>query len=79
MADQRDIRDILNAHHPDQLTAFFVTVELHAACKFMAEFRFRHVRLFQAVIRNRATIGAGAIIDDRGYSFKVRIDARANH
>jgi hypothetical protein len=65
VADQIDVADGLDAHHPQQRAAVLVAPERDAGGDLGRELVHRHVRLVPAVGRYDVAVRLGGGVDDR--------------
>src|SRR4030042_6609510 len=79
MANEGHILNVLNAHYSHQLAAFFISPEYDSPVHFMAEFAFRHGRVFPAVRRNYSFIRPGSVVYNLADHFKFTACAWPNH
>jgi hypothetical protein len=79
MADQRDIENVLNSHHPNGFPVLLPGPESHAGSDLLRELRSPHVRLVQAIGRNDAPIRLRGIVDDGKNGGKIGLRAGSNH
>ena len=76
--DQRNVFDVLKAHHAEQATVFGVAREAYSRGDLVLEFRARHIRLVPAIGWNHAFVGRRRVIDDFGHRWHIRGRAVTN-
>ena len=79
VAYQRHVPHVLDAHHAEQPVIPEPAMEAHAGGDFAAQFRFRHVRLAQTIVRHVAPIGARRVVDDGAQGGNVGCGAGDDH